>query len=435
MSFSNEENNNNEEIIKSLENNDKNDLLLNEIEDIKKIKEFQTDLLILNQFWLELISKLVINISIIIYELIFLYIIIGLLSIYEGNFEFILKSYNFFTQTIGLKWLFFLNLSQQLSLTFFSLTTFSNIFNKSKKIKKFFIVNLIKAGIFYYISLVILKNVIKENIYNSFVKVINDSSLNDDEKKNLIELLKKIIKITIIYVGNFLSNYNTYLDILIIGSLYIFLFKCPKGIYNEKLFYFRLLSSFPISFILISIILRTLQNLNYININIFLFPILTGPKFSIYGFFITTLLYLKYKQKEYKIIDEKNTLLPNVFSKIGSKIFSYFGFLELFVGLFSYKLSAIGIGKYYFSILGAPLIILYDYKKEKKIFIRPCKKKNITKFINFFVSFISFFFIFIIGFLDIIFFFEFLAKYITPLGQFIVQNLDDILLFINNLYY
>ena len=191
MSFSNEENNNNEEIIKSLENNDKNDLLLNEIEDIKKIKEFQTDLLILNQFWLELISKLVINISIIIYELIFLYIIIGLLSIYEGNFEFILKSYNFFTQTIGLKWLFFLNLSQQLSLTFFSLTTFSNIFNKSKKIKKFFIINLIKAGIYYYISLVILKNVIKENIYNSFVKVINDSSLNDDEKKKFNRAIKK----------------------------------------------------------------------------------------------------------------------------------------------------------------------------------------------------------------------------------------------------
>ncbi len=195
------------------------------------------------------------------------------------------------------------------------------------------------------------------------------------------------------------------------------------------------MSIFPILFISISILLRTLQNLNYININIYLFPILTGPKFSIYGFFISTLLYLKYKQKEYKIIDEENILLPKVFSKIGSKIFSYFGFLELFVGLFSYKLSAVGIGKYYFSILGAPLIILYDYKKQKKIFIRPCKKRNISKFINFFISFISFFFIFIFGLLDIIFFFNFLAKYITPLGQFIIQNIDDILLFINNLYY
>ena len=435
MSFLNSENNNNEEIVKEIENNDKSDLLLNEIENIKNNKEIQTDLLILNQFWLELISKIIINASIIIYELIFLYIIIGLLSIYEGNFDFILKTFNFFTQTIGLKWLFFLNLSQQLSLTFFSLTTFSIIFTKSKKIKKFFILHIIKAGLFYYISLIILKNIIKENIYKAFVKVINDSNLKDDEKQNIIKLLKKIIKITIIYVGNFLSNYNTNLDILIIGSLYIFLFKYPKGFFGKKLFYFRLMSIFPILFISISILLRTLQNLNYININIYLFPILTGPKFSIYGFFISTLLYLKYKQKEYKIIDEENILLPKVFSKIGSKIFSYFGFLELFVGLFSYKLSAVGIGKYYFSILGAPLIILYDYKKQKKIFIRPCKKRNISKFINFLISFISFIFIFIFGLLDIIFFFNFLAKYITPLGQFIIQNIDDILLFINNLYY
>ncbi len=234
MSYSNSENNNNEEIVKDLENNDKSDLLLNEIENIKNNKEIQTDLLILNQFWLELISKIIINASIIIYELIFLYIIIGLLSIYEGNFDFILKTFNFFTQTIGLKWLFFLNLSQQLSLTFFSLTTFSIIFTKSKKIKKFFILHIIKAGLFYYISLIILKNIIKENIYKAFVKVINDSNLKDDEKQNIIKLLKKIIKITIIYVGNFLSNYNTNLDILIIGSLYIFLFKYPKGIYEKK---------------------------------------------------------------------------------------------------------------------------------------------------------------------------------------------------------
>jgi hypothetical protein len=126
----------------------------------------------------------------------------------------------------------------------------------------------------------------------------------------------------------------------------------------------RLLSILPISYIIISFVFRALNNLGKITLSLYAIPIFVGNKFTIFGFFIAFLLYLKVKDKNYTMFDEEGNILPNVFAKISSKIFSFFGFIELYIGLFHSQLSTYGIGSYYLLILCAPIMTLYDYKKK-----------------------------------------------------------------------
>ena len=114
--------------------------------------------------------------------------------------------------------------------------------------------------------------------------------------------------------------------------------------------------------------------------------IFVGPKYTVFGFFISLLLYIKIREKKYKIFDEENNVIPSVFAKISSIIYAIFGFIELLIGLFFPSLTVIGLGNYYLLILCAPIMILYDYKMKYEIHIYPCKKRNLGIFINIFVS-------------------------------------------------
>lgn len=200
---------------------------------------------------------------------------------------------------IGLKWLFFIQLSQHLSIGFFCLTTFSNMFHETKNIKKFYISNLIKVAVFYAISVIILKVIIKDYIGSTIHKKINETGIDDREK--VFEIVDKIIDKVLIIVADFLSTYNTFIEKLTLGSLYIFLFSEPKPLMGKKMLYFRLLSLIPILYIIISLVIRALHNTNIIVLNEFISPILLGPKIVVYLFFISCLSLIKYKSIKFNV--------------------------------------------------------------------------------------------------------------------------------------
>ena len=396
---------------KTNENFSNEELFINNVDSFENKKEIKTNPLILNEFWVHLISKIMINVSIIYYELIPFIIYMYL----DDGYDF----YFFFSSLY--KYIFIIQFVPQFSIILYSLSTFSKVIKKTNKIKKFFIINIIKAIIFYFVSLIIL-SLIKNNLYNFLRNEISKIYIDD----KIIEILENFRDFLLKFIGNFLANFNTNLDILIIGSFYIFLFKNPKKLAGKKLFYFRLMSIFPILFVLISIIFRALVKKNIIKINIFIYPIFVGSKVSIFGFFITTLLYLKYKSKEYFIFDENNYILPKVFSKIGGKIFSYFAYAELFFEYFLSDFKFIGLGKQYLSIFAVPLVLLYDYKKKKIVHWRICKKRKMNKFINFLVSFILYLFVLFFGLADFGILIEIIDKYIKSIVKYIKENKDII---------
>ena len=166
----------------------------------------------------------------------------------------------------------------------------------------------------------------------------------------------------------------------------------------------------------------------------YLSPLLVGPKLTIFGFFITVLLYITINKNKYKMIDEEDNLIPSVFAKISSKMFSFFGFIELFIILFFPHFSAYGIGSNYLLILCSPIKILYDYKKKYELNVKYCKKINFAKFINFFVLIIFYGIIFILGLIDIISILGLLAEYIQPIINLIIDNFQYIMQIID-IYY
>ena len=401
------------ETTKNLENFTNKEIIINDIENFENKKEIRTETLILNEFWVDLISRLIINLNIIYME----YVPIMLFFLFDEDISTVCSKIY--------KYIFFFQFVPQFSIILNSLTTFSRVVKKTNKIKKFYIINIIKAIIFYFISVALLY-LIKNPLYKYLHKQIKTLEKDIKDIFDVLKVLDYIIDFLLRFIGNFLANFNTNLDILVIGSLYIFLFKNPKKLVGKKLFYFRLMSILPILFVVISIIYRALVYKNIISINIYIFSLFVGPKVSIFGFFITTLLYLKYKSKEYLIFDENNCVIVKVFSKIGGKIFADFGYLELFIEYFLNELKFIGIGNQYLLLFAVPFILIYDYKKKKKKIICPiCKKRNIKCCINLLIYFL-YFMIFILGLFDVLIFIDIINKYIKPIVKFLKENYKNI---------
>ena len=172
-------------------------------------------------------------------------------------------------------------------------------------------------------SIIILGNIIKDGIFGNLIDEVNKVEISPDGKNKILELINDLKKIIIRYVGNLLADYNNSLDKLLIGSLYSILFSSPKFIKEKNIIYFILLFIIPIIYILFSITLRTLNNLGKIDLSLYISPLFVGPKFIIYGFFISLLFYIKIKRKKYKMFDEEGYIIPIIFAKISSKIFAF----------------------------------------------------------------------------------------------------------------
>ena len=347
----------------------------------KEFKEFKTNRLVLNSYWILLVSKICFTFSILIYEIIGCIILISLSDLFQNN---IMTSIDaiLFMSNLGIRWLFIISVSQHLSIGFFCLTNFTDILKETNEIIPFFVSVIVKNVIFYLLSILIMKGLIEKTIFKAIVKEINKLKLPQELNELVFEVVNDVKKISLRYMGNLLGNFNNNLDKLLMGTLYITLFSSPKFIKDKYLLYFRFLSIFPILYIALSLIIRALNNLGKITLSPYLSPLFVGPKFTIFGFFVYLLFYIKIKKRKYKMYDEENNIMPSVFAKISSKIFAIFGFIELFTGLFFPEFSKYGIGQNYLIIICAPIMTLYDYKKKYELHIKPCKKRNIGKCIN-----------------------------------------------------
>jgi hypothetical protein len=110
----------NTENTKTNENFFNDELLINNVDSFEDKKEIKTNPLILNEFWVHLISKIMINLSLIYYELI-------PCSIYLFYQE---KDFNSIFSSLY-KYIFIIQFVPQFSIILYSLTTFSTAIKKT----------------------------------------------------------------------------------------------------------------------------------------------------------------------------------------------------------------------------------------------------------------------------------------------------------------
>lgn len=317
---------------------------------------------------------------------------------------------------------------QHLSVGFLCLTTFSNVFKETRNIKKFFIFNIIKVLLYYILSIIILFAFIDKfqlYIQNNIEKNINEISY--DKREKIIEVMNKFRDFSLNTVGNLLATFNVFLDKLVIGTLYIFIFIVPKKIKCTNKIFLISLSLFPIIYITLNLGLRALEAAEKINLNAFISPILLGPKISIYGFFISTLCIIKYKSTKINVFDEENTILPEIFSKIGSKTFLFFGIIEAIIGFFYPEWSKFGIGKNYLLIACTPFISIYDYKKESKIKFPCCKNRDFSKCFKIMFNIVGYFLLVILGIVLYVLINIIIEYYISNIIKVILDNFEKII--------
>ncbi len=175
---------------------------------------------------------------------------------------------------------------------------------------------------------------------------------------------------------------------------------------------------------IVSMVLRALQNTKVLVISEFISPLLLGPKITVYLFFISTLLIIKYKSLTYNVFDEENSISPKVFTKIGSRNFGILGIIELIIGLFYPSWSPVGIGGKYLLVLCAPIMTLYDYKRKYELKFPCCGKGNFTLCIKLVILIIGYIFIIAFGIVDVIGILGLFAQYIVPIIEIINDNLD-----------
>ena len=402
-------------------------------------KTMNTLLQNLNSYWLELLGSISLMISLFIYEVlgyVAFNIVVPIFTKGSINFDSISEAYEIIFKEFGIKWLFFITMSQHLSVGFFCLTTFSNMFQETKSIIKFYIMNILKVAIFYGFSVFILKVLIKDGLGGYFKSKIDEVKQNAEKRGETVSYEKTYVIFEILIdklsniVANFLSTYNTFLEKTVLGSMYIFLFNEPKGLEGKKMLIFRLLAAIPIAFIIVSVILRALHNTEIIELNDYVLPLLLGPKITVYGFFISTLLTIKYKSLAYNVFDEENCIDSRVFTTIGSKNFGIFGVLELIIGLFLPSWSVVGIGGKYLLVLCAPIMTLYDYKRKYKVSFPFCKKGDMSRCLKIVLNIFGYFLITIFGITIIILTIGIIGEYIAPILDFLLENFDLVVLVI-----
>ena len=398
-------------------------------------KENKDNLLVLNYFWIELLGSISLVLSIFVYEFLAMIFLTTLNSVIQldGNITSnLLMLWEATVNHLGFKWLFFIAMSNHLSVGFFCLTTFSDIFRGTKHVIRFFIFNLFLSAIYYAGSLIILKVVIKDALSDFFHITIKNLGVKN-EKVDLF--FDKLIKNLLKFMAEFLSKYNFFLEKIAFGSMYIFLFSEPKCFEGKKIIYFRLVSIIPTLYIICSLIIRALYNFEVIELNVYISPLLLGPKITIYIFFISTLSLIKLKSLKEDVFDEEHEIQPKIFTKIGSRNFGIMGVLELFAGLFLPSWLPAGIGGSYLLVLCAPIMTLYDYKKEYVLKFPCCKKGNMSLCFKIIFLIISWFFIILIGTIDLVAFFKVFNKYLSVIIKFIKNYfklaLELLKLFIN----
>ena len=389
-------------------------------------KNYKSNILIISNFWIELLSKIAFYASLIVYLYIAGCVSLTLLNTFEGNLNQTLEGITNLIQKVGIKRLFLAKVGQHLSIGFFCLSNISKFLNEINRPKKFFIYNFIQFILFFLFSIFIMELGIK--IFDKEIKRINElNDVSTQTKEKLLKIIDELKRFCQVLLGNMLGNISNSLDRLLIGGLYSTLFLSPKRLSKKYIIFFRLLSVVPMSYIVVGLIIRALINSKKINWCPEISQLFVGPKITIFCYYITFLLYVKIKGKNNNIFDKKNNIKPSAFSNISFRIFAFFGFIELSVGLIFPWISSIGIGNHYLFILCTPIILLYDYKKEFKIHMNRCKILNSPVFINIAVSLTSIIIIFFEGLLLYMFGFVLIKQYLLPIYLMVADNYEFII--------
>ena len=192
--------------------------------------------LILNSYWIDLLGSISLVISLLIYEILGMLIFSTLHSLIklEGSItNNILKFLDSVFNQIGFKWLFFIAMSNHLSVGFFCLTTFSEIFQGSKHVIRFFIINFLLAIIYYAGSVIILHVIIEVSLNNFIKKTVKSLGIKGKKTESFFDrLVENLLKL----MADFLSTYNYFIEKVVFGAIYIFMFSEPKLFKEKKLF-------------------------------------------------------------------------------------------------------------------------------------------------------------------------------------------------------
>ena len=397
-------------------------------------KEMNTILTNLNSYWIELMASLGLFLYLYIFEIIVILILFSVLNILkQDNFSVVGDTLSLIFKDIGMKYFIIIAVCQHLSVGFFCLTTFSSIFQETKHIKRFLILNSIKVFGFYILSISILYGLVKVGIKDFVKKHIekamdeNEEKFDEENRKKIIKMFDDLTKSAIVFFGNFLATYNVFYDKFVLGFLYIFLFKTPYDINGYKKILFRMCSIFPLAIILTSLILRASMARDNLYINEFISPLFLGSKIVIYLFFIITLFAIKIKSIKYNVYDEEGYISPGVFKKIASKIFSILGFLELIICMIFPRWTNTGIGDTYLLILCAPIITLYDYKKKNEVKFPCCNKGDLSLSFKITVNIIGYLIAILLAailYIEVEYFFR---EYIQDILNLMVNNIDILL--------
>ena len=390
--------------------------------------------LLLNSYWIELMGSLSLIIYLLIIEILVLYGIkaagslIGTLDEKsESTFDNIMKLLNVAFNKIGFKWVTFITMSQHLSVGFLCLTTFTSIMKETKSIKKFYICNLIKVVLYYGFSVLILL-ILDKGIKSDINEILLKNKVDNQKLKDfLYSLVDKLVDMA----GGVLATFNTFLEKVAFGTMYIFLFSEPKCLEGKKMIYFRLLALIPVIYVIVCLVLRALYNSGTLEISVFVLPALLGSKITIFMFFISTISIIKLKSLKYEVFDEEGEIQPKVFTKIGSRNFGIMGILELIIGLFLPSWSIYGIGGKYLLVLCAPIMTLYDYKKKYVLKFPCCKKGNMTLCFKIIFLIIGWFIVIIVAVLDIIEFIKSFGDILKDILTFLSENIDALVVIIN----
>ena len=396
-------------------------------------------LLNLNYYWISIIATISLVVTMYVYEALGIYIIQRLdITLKEKTLDAISEIIDTIFNKLGVKWLLIINISDHLSIGFFTLTTFSWVIQETKNIKKFYIVTIIEVILYYAFSIFLLAYLINDLLKNFVKDVIENPELTlpDDLKEKLIELANKLIEYVVILVADYLSTYNMFLEVLVLGSLYIFIFVTPKKCAENKvlLYLFRFLSVIPIGFIVFSLWFRALQKTTDLKINEYTSAILLGQKITTFSFFIVGIFVIKYKSIKYEnVFDEEGLIDTRVFTKIGSVIFAVFGAIEFIAGCFLPSWVSYGIGRKYLIILCAPIFTLYDYKKQYKVTFPCCHKGDMSLCFKIIIYIIGYLVMIILAIIFCVVAYNFIKDYIVPILEFIIENYDEISKLLSNL--
>jgi hypothetical protein len=338
-----------------------------------------------------------------------------------------MKLLNVAFNKIGFKWVTFITMSQHLSVGFLCLTTFTSIMKETKSIKKFYICNLIKVVLYYGFSVLILL-ILDKGIKSDIDEILLKNKVDNQKLKDfLYSMVDKLVDMA----GGVLATFNTFLEKVAFGTMYIFLFSEPKCLEGKKMIYFRLLALIPVIYVIACLVLRALYNSGTLEISVFVLPALLGSKITIFMFFISTISIIKLKSLKYEVFDEEGEIQPKVFTKIGSRNFGIMGILELIIGLFLPSWSIYGIGGKYLLVLCAPIMTLYDYKKKYVLKFPCCKKGNMTLCFKIIFLIIGWSIVIFVAVADIMEFVKSFGDILKDILTFLSENIDTLVVIIN----